>query len=1171
MTIIHVDSELMKNQKAAQLMAAQSQMTALQVVDGGALLLSISDTGSVVAVAERPGQSTGSVVVDLTSELSARHGGRAVTAKVFTAQRDPASGAISIATSVAVAGETAPRVYVMTGLPDAPDAAWLTQAGYRPWVERPYDDTTNPRPVFDIQYLRLGGVGSGRQGLLLLAGVVTPPGGVVRNYTIDPDPTVTTKVWRRFQTAEDYQQMIGMCLGRPSVSIDPGLYQLYSQGDDLSLTFRPGTPGSPVLKLAPPDRATSLTACVDTPQTGTDLYVAAAGTVYLYPSADQRQGAKGIPILSDPQLADVPDLFAYRTPDQVVLWGRTVTGVVFYATCPVGRQAESSAWSPPVSLLTGVQQVASYTASTSGAHVLFAHTAGQALTKLTQDPVTTTWRSSSVMLPAPDPGDMVEVHTFTTHVAVTDGANMPLPYEEVTLTALASCGVFVSGLYLRLEPEGAVPVRTDETGALVIVQETEALGAVTYRITHPQAEPVTVNPMLPAVARLGTVDGVDSLRNITVVDELGDRSRLVPADADPHWLEAVAKSLPQLAEVAAQVPQDGSVQPPDPRRRGDVVPAWGISFRPDGPVYWELDASAGTALAALPVRLPVPADGDIWSAIELLAGDALRWMKSEAARVKDVSYAVRDGITHCFVTIGETLYRFALRAMAVVVQVAEFLIAQLKVLFADLARWIGFVFPWHDIVRTHRALRNIIRRYLEDVLGDLDGYRQKVGDAFADVDNRIAEWAKLKAIEGSVASTTPSLRPPAGQHRATSNWLVHQMRGNLAQASTTSQFTPQPTSEMEQLASDLLTAVQQEEGVLTDAYHTVAEQILPELTALSAGELTERMLGVLGQVLVGSVENVLDLGIKLMEDLVDGAMVAVDAPVEVPVIAQLYRRFVGDTFTVLDLCCLAAAVPVTVTYRLTDNTVPFPDDEFTDAVINAPDLATIRRLYAAPGRTRGLGAPPAASLEKILHVSAYFGSTIFACTTTLKALGPGVKPISIANGVLFMVATAPAIAQSITSADDQSWDMVLAEVLYATTVAQKIAEMFTYLKQDERSPLQSVATIWAEATKWVDLILGVASCVPAMAAFARRHDTRGILSYLAAISWNENRILTPAADAKEEPPVAFILKLMCIEIYGGLHAYLGYSLQVGHLSAPGRPGGPWRGGPRRRGGHTRCD
>jgi hypothetical protein len=171
-TTFQVSTELMKNQKAAQVLSDQSEFDALQTSDGNALFFGISDTAILYVTQEQQSVTTGWTPVDLTTELSALLPGLTVSAKTFAVSQSASTGEIVVAQVVHTAEDDQDHLFVLGGLSYAPGAAWLASSENRTWVPRAYDDTANPLDPVALSYVRLESSQDTQLVPYLVAGVV---------------------------------------------------------------------------------------------------------------------------------------------------------------------------------------------------------------------------------------------------------------------------------------------------------------------------------------------------------------------------------------------------------------------------------------------------------------------------------------------------------------------------------------------------------------------------------------------------------------------------------------------------------------------------------------------------------------------------------------------------------------------------------------------------------------------------------------------------------------------------------------------------------------------------------------------------------------------------------------------------------------------------------------
>lgn len=334
--------------------------------------------------------------------------------------------------------------------------------------------------------------------------------------------------------------------------------------------------------------------------------------------------------------------------NQLSIWGRTDAGVVFYSRCALGSQSDPTAWSAPIPLVTGVDQLATMLDLSTGASVLYSHTSGQQVVKLQQDPVTTQWRQSSILLPALSIDDVCEFYTYTTRVAVVDENQLPLVGQQFTITSASPCGVYIEDVYM--------------------------LGAICFNLAQGDGSLVNVNPMLATINRMSGIQNGAQLAAVQVTVENGDTTPLVPAGTASGNTDAVAQGIAQFVKTAATLPQNGTSAinaqsrllraAPLPRAfdatQGSV---WGIKFDNGNLSYFERSQQMAAA-AGLAIALPAGELGGIGGAIEAFAGDIFKWLEHAIDKVKQFFVQVVGDVTHFFIKIGEKLYHFVMEAIA---------------------------------------------------------------------------------------------------------------------------------------------------------------------------------------------------------------------------------------------------------------------------------------------------------------------------------------------------------------------------------------------------------------------------------------------------------------------------------------------------------------------------
>ena len=936
---ISFESELMKNRKHAVVMAPDRAFDVLQTPAGDALFFSVGTDGVFYLTREVSQTATGWNRIDLSTALSAAHGGVPVTAKSFAVAQNAGTRAVDMALVVTVGGQD--FLHLSLGN-DNTDAGWATPPG---WTVVPFDAGQAPAPltIADVFVANIGGAET------IFADVIRTPGDPLRlldRYYITPG---SGQQWNLHKLAADLAAgSIASCLGQRADDPVPGIYTFGTIGGRQELIFtpqynffRPAAPPSPA-RLTLPAGASAIASALDA--TGAScLFVAAAGGLSVFTPGNQHDQSAPVQVIPGGAFAGAAVLAAATDGGRTAVWGLNPQGQLCYAACAAGSEADPAAWSHPVPLVPAAEQFAFFLNLDAGSNVLFAHVDGTELVRLSQDPVTTGWSQRSILLPPTAPDDMVEQDTFTTHIQVTDDNRVPAPNATLSLTAASPVSVYLNDVYHQLSPSVPVQVNTDTTGTLTVVQETGTISGVCFRVTLPDAPAVVadINPMSKAQATLAAVKSGDDLAAVQVTGSDGSSRPLVPATVPASDRDAAASSLAQLATISGGLPADGS-------RQQAASPA----------------AAGGIAPRAL-------APADLGSSIAVAAGDFFRWLGQAATDVEDFVVQEAEGLYHFVATIAGQAYHALLDCYDAVVHAVEFVLGKIEVFFEDLVQWLGFVFQWSDIVRTHQVLRNYIRQfttYSADAIGDI---RTGLRSSFTQVQGFIDSWAGIPAdipasLAGSTADgTSQSATPLPGQGSPQSNWGTHLLRSNAASGSMTGPIADLGNDALAAIDA-LIAVIDREKDVLQAAADRLKSDLFDKFRDLSVAQIIEGFIAILSDALLQSLENVLLALLDVAEALAEGVVGLLDTAIDIPVISGLYREISGDDLSVLDVACLILAIPVTIAGKILGGTAPFPDDATTASLIAAPDFAAIQRIRNprqafAAAHLQAANAPLAAS------------------------------------------------------------------------------------------------------------------------------------------------------------------------------------------------------------------
>ena len=481
------------------------------------------------------------------------------------------------------------------------------------------------------------------------------------------------------------------------------------------------------------------------------------------------------------------------------------------------------------------------------------------------------------------------------------------------------------------------------------------------------------------------------------------------------------------------------------------------------------------------------------------------------------------------VTIGDEVYDVLLDCTSAVVHAVEFVLKKISVFFDDLIKWLGFLFVWSDVLRTHDVLKNVLATYMAQCVNDIGSAESGLKTAFTDAQSFIDTWAGIPddipaSLSGATLdSTTASASQPPGQASPQSNWGLQQLKGNAVAGDTDAQPTNAVLGDVESLLKPLVDALATEKDVLSDASTRLKSDVIDKIHELSVPQLIEAVLAIVADALLQSIENVLLAALEVLQTLAQGVLDLLTAKIDIPVLSSLYQELTGDDLSILDVLCLVAAIPVTLGYKLIAAAAPFPADATTAALIAAPDFATIRSVCDGEAVAADLGAAlgggPSHTTNQIMVLAAGIGSavgaTVLAITPPLAKKYPNAPVIPVINSLFYLLYVAPDVIGQIPDLKNKKWWAIMNEVLTDLMVVKALVDMSVKL-----TPTGSTAkTLWTPVTPWLDCGGNLIWQVPTTAAWCDRENwnVAGDLGFAGGTCFDMNGIFSPLLADDSDP------------------------------------------------------
>lgn len=1103
-------SELMTNQKHAVAMAPQAGFRLAQTRQAHGLIFSIGTDAIFYRTLEQPRSRAGWALRDESSALATRFGS-SVAAKLFDLSQNLADARLNLALAVTVAG--ADRLVLALDHTNG-DEDWDLPLE---WEEVPFDAPDGPsRLVITGIYLAQ----HGRENATVVDILKDPDDPLRRIERFVIAPPGSTPRWQRHELAITLSaDAISSVLGRKGGQLVDGIYTLGRLAETRELTYaqlKHPYGGNPMVSRFPlppgSDAAEAAFALGANADGTTDLYLAAAGGLYYLAAGEQRDLAEPRRIAQHALLQDVTDLAADVQGRKIVVWGLNRQGQVFCLRGTVGQQGLEGAWSVPLPVLQGTLGVATLINRGEGGSVILAHGDDDRLIQLTEDPDTTLWSQRDIVLPPTAVSDVLSVTTYTTHVQVSD-SNLPVADQEVAVWASGPCLVYINSLYHRLSPDTPTLVRSDANGTLTIVQQVDDIGVATYTL-EAGGESVVADPMQRAHEKLSKVrEGADL--DVTLHDSQGRPRPLVGPGISGGQKDDTARGIAEFIKVGQTLPADGSPRGAVQARRppgGGAGPAalriFGARFTPEGGSFfegWEAAARTGLRLEGGALLLSRP-DGtleDAGDAIAVAAGDLFRWIRHAAHEVEEFFVAYEQDVAHFFVRLAGKLYRMLITCLRDIANGVNFLLQKIEVALHDLVAWLGYLFQWPDIVRTHRVLKTLMHCFVRHSIDQLPVLRDDVEKAFRQIEREIESWAHLTPIPSSANGVAGSSAPMPGQHDPQSNWGAYHLKDNATSSETGWRQSMPESSPLTQLLEELKAMLEREETVFRDALEQLQTDVFDQLRTLPVTDILQRVVGIVLEAVLGTVENVLVTAIDIYTILAEGVLAMLETPIDIPVISQIYREATGDALTVLDAACLVAAIPVTLLYKLTDSQheTPFPDDDFTRALIAARDMQELRAVLQGGEGARALRqSAEYRKLEKVCALCAIPAAAVLCFVTPFRDAFSDNWALAVIGTITYVVYCAPNLP-AIVEDSRSKWYNWLDFGITCFSIAKACGDV-SLCAYSEKGPNPWLLEVLKKYSPRVEFVVNLAWFAPVIGSLNASHTEKDILNAIGNSGFN---------------------------------------------------------------------
>ncbi|MEA5508780.1 hypothetical protein VB715_03300 [Crocosphaera sp. UHCC 0190] len=968
---ITFSSELMQNYKQAEVVAPDAQFEALQTNEGHSLLFSIGTDNVFYLTKESVDHATGWEKTDLSSTLSQYHNGLPVVAKTFAVSQSINNDNVDIALAITVDGQD--YLYLAQNNSNS-DISWSQKIN---WLIMPFDDKNHSFSKIAINDIYIA---QSHNGEYIVIDIIKNPDDTqkfVFRYYIDPTKKITGQFWNAHDLPANLEpDQIKSCLGKRSRERVEGIYTLGDIDNKLELIYTPlynpfelRAPANPVRLVTPPS-ASAIAVGSAADGNFTDLFVAGDKALYYFPYNQQQGEKEGIKVFENDIFLDVQKLFVHTTDSKVIVWGLNREQEIFYTTCSKTNIKNPSAWSYPLALLNGVEQVTPYVNCVNDGNTFFAHVGGNQLKKAVQSPETTIWKYHDILLPPlQQDATSLKFNSYTTRIHIADDKNSPISEAKIKLGSLDRCSVYINNRYYVLDKE-PIEITSDSMGGITIVEKVSSLKGSCFKIYGNDGKVISINPMDKPREKVEQLDSVEKLNNAKIeYGAIGSTPKtLVSSSTSDADKQAVVDSIKQLATVSQSLPADGSVKTATPTTTSSLsaVPhsqIFALAVEPNS-----VNAFTGANAVALPAHNFSTSNGfsDFTSAIEVAAGDVISFFENIGKEVFHVFIVAAEDAWHFIAKIGEKAYRFVIDCAEKVAHALELVFNAIKTFIGDLIDYLKFLFNWEDFVRTKDVFKKLLLLYFDHVLDGIEGFKTDFNGLITEAKNTVDDWAGIKHDDWQPSVENSS--HPLGYLQAITDigevftspamflfqHFVHNAPNSQSQGSSSA-----AVDVIDDLLNRAVQALEDEGNVLIDAVNRIQSELIgnSQYESLSLSDVLKKLTAIVVDALLNSTEDLVDLLIDVFVILARAVVEALDTPIWIPVLSDILEDVgIKISFSMLDVIMMIGAVPATLVYKGIKNAAPFSsNDGFSDKILAAKDLDSLRTAFASRNTGGGGG------------------------------------------------------------------------------------------------------------------------------------------------------------------------------------------------------------------------
>ncbi|EWG53323.1 hypothetical protein FVEG_11781 [Fusarium verticillioides 7600] len=938
-------TEMMQNYVPGEIVNPTGKFEALQTQDGHSILFNLSSANVFQAIVEHSGaSSTGWRIVDLSSSTlsSAFASDKSAVVKTFDANQSAVDGTISLAMVVTSGGTD----HLLLSLYNHNSTAAWTPAPTLSWKTIPFDASSTSSTAIGIAGVMFAESDATHKQHIIVDIDRSTSDKIKQISRFYVNPLATDKHWTPHDVPVDIQDgNYQSCVGRFQNELVDGVFTCGVSGTSGQLVYVPisnafgsGPPASRTLSL-PGNVTASAIATARAYNNSTDLYAIGGQTLFWFPANSQAGQSVATTIFSNSIFQGTTELSAMTHGGVTTIWGKNGSDQIYYSSCPNTQLGTAASWSTPLPLMNGIENMSAFVNRTGYSNTIFA-SGGTSLWRLVQATETTAklWRQESLVIEGPPKTKAIAFNSYTTTIQLADDKKMPAGDVSVSVTAPSRTPVYINGLYYVLSST-PITVSSDKTGTLTVVENTHnTLNGTSITVTC-GGHSTVIDPSHKHFQKITSLDTPTALGAATIPKNVvaGGTSG-TPATA-PLIDSSTSSNDKQTAAATL----------------GNLNTVYGAIKNPNAPLK-----VAPKPVPPKPIPEHHPSSGlfgsicdtfeDIGHAIEADVGDIFHALKSVGEAIVHIVKEAASDVWHFVTTIAGKVYHAVLSTVDAVVGAVEWVFSAIKTVIQDVIRFLEFLLDWEDITRTKEVISNIAKRFMQGQIDLIATAKPFFDQEMNSLVSMINKWAGDTSWTDTIgqATTQPlsaNCRNPSAGQTSGSQMLSNHYKNNAS--SLTLAETDTADSGVEELVSNLMTALENEGKTLTAAYNNL-KALAHKVSSQPLQDSLKQLLAIIADVFTSTVGNLGDAILDLLTSVASSAMHLLDTKFHIPIISDLLSDLGISEPSLLDLFCWIAAVAYTVVYKIEHDSAPFHDNDDVTALINADSWHTLQTILGQP-------------------------------------------------------------------------------------------------------------------------------------------------------------------------------------------------------------------------------